>query len=271
MAELPPLPVLLYADPTWYPSPWRVALYLAEKRIPPSVVLAVPATDPVASKDFPKASRTFIPQLAVSKKQQTSSQRSTNPDDYIWIPQSVAIILFLEGLCNTHPELAPVGPLDSSPNPIRQALQRGVISHVEQLTTGVNATQLFGSEPYNAMAQLAPMNLPAAHAVAKQVHTKTLTKLDELLGQEGVVDCEGLESDREGAASVADIVLYATLAVNYDVQGIDLAKGYANIERHLKAFRRRKSATAGLPEGGYPKMVEVFRTGFKEEVWARAG
>lgn len=217
-------------------------------------------------KDFPDIPGPTVPKLAIPKDQISSSK--TDESAYSWITQSIAIIEYLEDLCDINPELSSVPSLRGGDNILQRAYVKGLLYHAESLWSLVGTSLLLGSSVYNSMTEQDAVHLPSSHAVRNFTEKSCLSKLDELLGLE--CDFEAVQEDVVGSASIADITLYATFVFLRDVHGCDVAKGYANIERLIAAFERRTSSIAGIPAGGYPEWAKACRYGFKERVWVEA-
>lgn len=238
-------------------------IYLREKKIPESVVKVVPFQDEESSKAYPKLVGTTVPKLAILKSNTTGSQ--TDQDSYIWLPQSVAIIEYLEDLCDAHPQLSPVPSLRGGNDLVRRALIRGSLGFMENTWATSGLINSFGSQAYNTLRNQNNLNMPAAHVAAKITQTMFLTPLDELLGR--ACDFAALEKGIEGAATIADIAIYTYLAFVRNVYGIHVSKGFPNIERLEATFEKRASSLCDLPKDGYPAWALPFRTGWLDRPW----
>lgn len=111
----PVFPWLLYAYP-WMPYPRRVIIYFREKGIPESLVQVVHVSDPQdGNKVFDPASFHprpvgSLPILAIPSE---TIDDQGKPKDWVYIRQSMAMINYLEELCNTgqYGFSSPHGPL----------------------------------------------------------------------------------------------------------------------------------------------------------------
>jgi len=111
------LPLLLYGLPSFFPTPRRIHIYLAEKLIPSSFLITVPHLDESADaewkKKYPLKPEGFIPVLAIPDvaKLSASSADITDAQNYTWLYQSMAIIEYLEDLCDADPSITSVTSL----------------------------------------------------------------------------------------------------------------------------------------------------------------
>ena len=99
----PAFPWLLYAYP-WMPYPRRVIIYLREKGIPESLVRVVHVSDPqdgnrvIDSAAFPSRPAGSLPIMLIPSEPQGDEGGAEN---WVYIRQSMAMINYLEELCNT--------------------------------------------------------------------------------------------------------------------------------------------------------------------------
>ena len=97
----PAFPWLLYAYP-WMPYPRRVIIYLREKGIPDSLVKIAHVSDPqngneVTDSSLPPRPAGSLPILAIPSE---TKDGSSGTQQWVYIRQSMAIINYLEELCN---------------------------------------------------------------------------------------------------------------------------------------------------------------------------
>ena len=127
--SLPPLPMLVYVEPTIYPAARRILIYLAEKQIPRSVVTPVPPPDDPNSKDYPPPKGTTVPVLAIRK---SADGAANDPQSDQYLGQSCAILEYLEDLCDQNPDISPVRSLRGGDDYVKRMLIRGMMAYADE-------------------------------------------------------------------------------------------------------------------------------------------
>ena len=138
LAFKPAFPFLLYVYP-WMPFPRRVTLYLREKQIPQALVrVARVEGDKVYDSSLPPRPPGSLPILAIP--------HADEENDCTYVRQSMAIIYFLEQLCETkqYGFSSPTGPLMPM-NALERAREIEILGLAEELTTGWNSVRMFGT------------------------------------------------------------------------------------------------------------------------------
>ncbi|KAH7346235.1 hypothetical protein BKA65DRAFT_594778 [Rhexocercosporidium sp. MPI-PUGE-AT-0058] len=142
-------PYLLYAYP-WMPYPRRIIIYLRERKIPSTLVTIVPVSDPhlptgnTVSPSFPPRPQGSLPILAIPSS--STSTSTDTPVTYTYIRQSVAIMHYLDTLCDT----ASNGfPLSKYPmrgiDALSQARETELLTLAEELLVAWNPVRMFGT------------------------------------------------------------------------------------------------------------------------------
>jgi glutathione S-transferase len=233
-------PYLLYVYP-WMPFPRRVIIYLREKGIPPSLVTIVEVSGPQDGNDTkpsyvprPKGS---LPILAIP---------SSEPGGYILIRQSIAIMNYLDILCDAGAEGFPKSKYSMRGSDLlSRARETELMCLADQLTESWNPVRTFGTAA-------STMSIPAAaKEMLKWVHRSMAT-------------IEGWWADRDFAylkdpnaqqgPTMAEIVLYQFLEFVDDCYGVDMTVGDG---------KTQKDAYGREVVEAYPKLQEffmVFRT-----------
>ncbi|KAL9105617.1 MAG: hypothetical protein Q9227_009229 [Pyrenula ochraceoflavens] len=209
-------PYLLYVYP-WMPYPRRVTIYLRERAIPPSLVTVVPVSDPQkgdsAPSGYPPRPTGSLPILAIP---------STTGPSYTYLDQSVAIMSYLEGLCETQAVQGLTKParlMSGGDDVLSRAKNLGYMHLADQALACWNPVRLFGSG-----AGLATP-IPAAAKEALVWEKRELKALDKYLQQDADFP-RRLKSAAAGIGPVfGDIMLYSFLELADEMYGIDLTEG----------------------------------------------
>ncbi|KAF2105021.1 hypothetical protein NA57DRAFT_71216 [Rhizodiscina lignyota] len=244
---------ILYAYPDWLPAGRRIRIYLAEKRISPSLVYVAESDEDVKAKGYPPKRGNFSPIMAIS--------RPDKPTEYIWVEQSSAMLEMLEDYCDANSDASPVpsfrGPEDDI---IRRAMIRGVLYWADTLFELFAVNAAFGSETI-ARARGTTANQRTAKDMEAAVRFRVLEPLEKVLPE--VADFSGIAEGKEGAMTIADIALFASWEYCAGLCGKDPLSGYPNFSRFIDACRRRKI----LPKEEYPALVKGFALGWLDNVW----
>lgn len=242
----PSFPFLLYSYP-WMPFPRRVTLYLREKQIPGSLVRIVPVSDPqdgneVVDKTLPRRPAGSLPILAIP--------HAGASDEWTYIRQSMAIIHFLEELCETKPDgfTSPAGPLLPT-QALERARETEILGLAEELTVGWNSVRMFGT---NA----GTMSFPQGAREMLRWERRCLLTIETYMRE---------RSTPLGQPSIADIVLYQFLEFTKDCYGVDMTIGsgekvkdvygrevkeeYPTLREFYLAFAKRESAKRDAEAG----------------------
>lgn len=246
---MPSKPYLLYFYP-WMPYPRRVIIYLREKGISSSVVTVVPVTDPqlgsIAPAEFSPKPPGSLPILAIP----ISENQAKSPEDFVYIRQSLAIMNYLDDLCD-----AGLDGFPKSAYPMRgagilgRARDRELLSITEECMPGWNPVRLFGSG-------LGTMAIPvAAMESLRWIHRQLAT----IEGWWKDQDFSGLQKDGDRQVTMAEIVLYGFLEFTVEVYGRDLTQG---------SGKSGKDVYGGETIQSYPKLREFYKA-FKTRDSAR--
>ncbi|EON63548.1 hypothetical protein W97_02776 [Coniosporium apollinis CBS 100218] len=261
---MPSHPWLLYVYP-WMPYPRRVIIYLREKDIPSSLVTVVPVSDPQrgskAPPEYPPKPPGSLPILAIP-----------NEGGFIYIRQSLAIINYLDELCDAG---ASGFPLSTYPmrgaNSLARARHNELLALADECTIAWNPVRMFGSGA-------GTMSLPAASKEMARWVYRSLATI-ESWWQEEDRDMARLRQGGGGDVTVAEIVLYQFLEFVGDCYGRDMTRegevgkdvygregtgGFSKIGEFLEAFGTRESARRDS-EAGEIASEEVLS---KMRTWA---
>ena len=221
-------PHLLYVYP-WMPYPRRVTLYLRERDIAPALVTVVPVSDPqkgdkIIPPGLPARPRGSLPILAIP------SPNPTHPTCYTYLSQSVAIMNYLEDLCDAQVAGFPQRgwPMRGGLDPLRRAKELGYMQLADQALACWNPVRLFGTGA-------GPISIPRAAKEALVWEKRELGAIEAFLKQqqeeEGDADLvvrSSRDSDTNGSVSVGygpsigDIMLFSFLELANDMYGRDM-------------------------------------------------
>ena len=228
-------PMLLYGfyfGGNFAPCPRRVFIYLIEKKIPSSVLTIVNSDEEAEKKGYPKKPEGYVPVLAIPK--------DGKEGEYTWMYQSNAILEYLEDYCDAHPEVTSVPSMRGRPDDlVLRAQIRGAMYWADELFEEFGASCMFGNKDFISRLQRTTAS-PQSAKELKALADRTLRYLDQVLP--AISDCEGLKSGKEGVATIADCVLFATWQFALEVYGKDTVKDYPNVEKVIEAFKDRPSA-----------------------------
>ncbi|KFX92758.1 hypothetical protein O988_07136 [Pseudogymnoascus sp. VKM F-3808] len=195
-------PWLLYAYP-WMPFPRRVTIYLREKRIPPSLVTVVPVSDPQlgnsAPPEFPPRPQGSLPILAIP------SAHGSKEEPYLFIHQSLAIMNYLDELCDSG------------------ARQTALLALADECTIAWNPVRTFGTDA-------GTMSIPEA---SKEMIRWVRRPLGTI---EGLFKGRDFSSLRQGGTqgpTIAEIVLYQFLEFTIDCYGKDMTQGSSEVVKDV--------------------------------------
>lgn len=258
----PSFPWLLYSYP-WMPFPRRIALYLREKRISESLVKIVQVSDPgdgnkvMDAQSFPPRPPGSLPILAIPAYDKGSDGKAK---EWLYIRQSMAIINFLEELCEKREYgfSSPHGPLTGN-TPLERARNTEIQGLAEELTVGWNPVRSFGT---NA----GPFHNSAASKEMLRWERRALLAINTYM-EEADRDLSLLKDDNR-PVTIADIVLYQFLEFTLDCYRVDMTNGtgekvtdvygrevkdaYPKVKEFFEAFRTRASARRVEKEGENP-------------------
>ncbi len=237
--------MLLYAYP-WMPYPRRVIIYLREKGIPPSLVTIVRDSDPqlgnVVPPEYPPKPPGSLPILAVP---------SADESRYTYIGQSLAIINYLEDLCDARHDGFPRTPSmrGTGADLIVRARQNELLALADQLTADWNPVRTFGSGA-------GTMSVSAASKEMLRWIHRALATIEGWWQDQGCNFSDLLRGDV--GVTLADILLYQFLEFTKDCYGRDMSQGsgetvkdvygrdvvekYTKLREFYDAFKTRDSA-----------------------------
>lgn len=257
----PSFPWLLYAYP-WMPYPRRVIIYLREKQIPEHLVRVVRVSDPgdgnqvVDAEYFPPRPPGSLPVLAIPSK--ISSEGS--PEEWLYVRQSMAIINFLEELCEagSFGFSSPRGSLTGS-TALERFKNMEVQTLAEEVLVAWNPVRTFGTDagPFHDVA--------SAKEMLRWVR-RTMLAINTYLS-ESDRDLASLADDSH-PITIADVVLYQFLEFTMDCYHFDATTGsgqkvvdvygrevdddYPKVRKFYEAFSRRRSAKRVADFGEVP-------------------
>lgn len=129
--------MLLYAYPAFFPSPRRVLLYLAEKKVPPKYLTLIPEPEDEKSKRFPPKPEGFVPVLAIPNSKRSEADPA-NPTSYTWLYESAAIIEYLEDICDADSSITSTPSMRGGSDLAKRAMIRGVIELTSEMFVACN-------------------------------------------------------------------------------------------------------------------------------------
>jgi glutathione S-transferase len=265
------------------PYPRRVIIYLREKGIPTSLITIVPVTDPQrgnqVSGPYPPRPSGSLPILAIPKQ---SRQGDTQAEEYIYIRQSIAIMTYLDELCDSGVNGFPRSayPMRGA-DPLERARHNELLSLADELTSMWNPVRTFGSGA-------GTISLPvAAKEMLRWVYRGLMT-IETWFQDRDRNQHEDPSSPATTTTttktSIAEIVLYQFLAFTKDCYGIDMTKGsgkevtdvygkkvvedFPRLRLFYETFRARPSARRDPDAGDVPSNeVSAKMTSWAEGVF----
>ncbi|KAI4215112.1 MAG: hypothetical protein LQ351_002427, partial [Letrouitia transgressa] len=227
------------------PYPRRVIIYLREKNISPSLITIVPVSDPqmgnVAPPDYPPRPSGSLPILAIPK----SDSSSQALEDFIYIRQSLAIMNYLEDLCESGTNGFP-----KSSNQMRggmeildRARHQELMSLADECLVSWNPVRLFGSG-------LGSEAIPAAAKESLRWIHRNLAAIEEHFSRNSR-DFSHLIPAQNAHATLAEIVLYSFLEFVEEIYGLDLTQGSGEVVSDVYG-RETKQV--------YPKLKDFYRS-----------
>lgn len=268
-------PWLLYAYP-WMPYPRRVITYLREKGIPETQVKVVQcditSKDNEVVGDFPPRPIGSLPILAIP-----STAGDADEHGRVYIRQSLAIMYFLEELCNDFQygfAKGRCGSLLGKPGtgPLERARIAEVMSLADELTAAWNPVRMFGT---NA----GTMSFPAGAKEMLRWERRAFMTLERYLQGR---DMSLLRAEVLGHATMADIVLFQFFEFVEDCYGVDMTIGSGEIVKDVygkdvkeefptlvefyQNFKTRESAKriaekGEVPPGNFKKNMSTWAEG----------
>lgn len=222
------------------PFPRRVIIFLREKNIPKSKVTIVPVSDPglgdQAAQGFPARPTGSLPILAIP-----NSEVSNEPS-YTYIRQSLAIMNYLDELCDSGALGFP-----KSEHSMRgsDALGRARVTELmclaDELTTSWNPVRTFGTGA-------GTMPIPEASKEMMRWIQRTLNTIEMWFQDRDFAEM------RHGGTynpNMAEIVLYQFLEFIEDCYGKNLTQG--STQKSLDVYGREEISA------DYPKLAEFYK------------
>ncbi|KFY32258.1 hypothetical protein V493_00362 [Pseudogymnoascus sp. VKM F-4281 (FW-2241)] len=214
-------PWLLYAYP-WMPFPRRVTIYLREKRIPSSLVTVVPVSDPqlgnASPSEFPQRPQGSLPILAIPLA------HGHQGEPYLFIQQSLAIINYLDELCDSGHQGFPLSHYSMrGADALGRARQTALLALADECTIAWNPVRTFGTDA-------GTMSIPEA---AKEMIRWVRRPLGAI---EGLLKDRDFSSLRQGGGqgpTIAEIVLYQFLEFTMDCYGKDMTQGSSEVVKDV--------------------------------------
>ncbi|KAF4459520.1 hypothetical protein FALBO_13722 [Fusarium albosuccineum] len=231
-------PWLLYVYP-WMPFPRRVTIYLREKGIPSSLVTVVPVSDPqlgdAAPKGFPPRPAGSLPILAIP------DQTTPQSDSYTYIRQSLAIMNYLDELCDAGERGFPKSRYCMrGKDALSRARTTELMCLADELTISWNPVRTFGTG-------IGTMPIPeASKEMIRWIH-RTLTTIERWFKDR---DFASLRDGGTRGPNMAEIVLYQFLEFTKDCYGKDMTKSSSQKVRDVYA--------RGEVAAEFPKLAEFF-------------
>lgn len=243
------------------PYPRRVIIYLREKGIPSSLVTVVHVSDPQQGNQvpaqYPPKPAGSLPILAIPIIAKDGSQQDGEEQEFIYIRQSIAIMNYLDELCDRGENGF---PLSAYPMRGADALERArnneLLALADECTSMWNPVRTFGSGT-------GTMSIPvAAKEMLRWIHRALVT-------------IEAWFQDRDLSSparkvTMGEIVLYQFLEFTRDCYGIDMTKSvnsgkeitdvygrpvvlqYPKLKEFYDAFSARPSARRDPDAGEVP-------------------
>lgn len=258
----PTVPWLLYAWP-WAPYPRRIMIYLREKGIPESQVKVVHVQgNDVVTPDCPPRPEGSLPLLAIPTQQQAHNNTPFKPvgthdasqgHSYTYIRQSLAIMTFLDEVCND----AKLGFLPGKAGsligtntargskPAQDALYRArmneILALADELTTAWNPVRTYGTGA-------GTMKIPEAAKEMLRWVRRSLATVERYFQDRDMAE---LKQGVYGHVTIADIVLYQFFEFVEDCYGVDMTIGSGEIVKDVYGRDVKEE---------FPKLVEFYRT-----------
>lgn len=240
----PAFPWLLYAYP-WMPYPRRVIIYLREKLIPTSLVVVVRVKDPgmgndvVKSELYPPRPAGSLPILAIPHN---DGDVRGGPQSYTYVRQSMAIISYLEEICNSNQFgfSAPHGSLVGE-DALARARVVELTTLAEELTVSWNPVRTFGTKA-------GTMSIPEASKEMLRWVCRTLNAIETMFREDGR-DMSKLRKDINGHVTLGDVLLY---------QFLDFAKVEYGVNLTIGSGEMIKDVYGHNVKDDYPKLREFY-------------
>lgn len=236
------------------PFPRRLIIYLREKQIPQSLVRVVRVSDPqdgnqVVDSSLPPRPPGSLPILAIP--------HADSKDKWTYIRQSMAIINFLEELCEGkqygfHSPTGPLMPLDG----LARARETEILTLAEELTVGWNPVRTFGTDA-------GTISFPQGAKEMLRWERRAVLAIETYLSERATPPKQPSEP-----VTIAEIVLYQFLEFVKDCYGVDMTVGsgemvkdvygrevkeeFPLLRQFYLAFAQRESAKRNPEAGDVP-------------------
>jgi glutathione S-transferase len=246
------VPFLLYVYP-WMPFPRRVVIYLRERGISSSLVTVVRVSDPqdgnAVAKGFPPRPVGSLPILAIP----------SGDEQYIYVRQSLAIMNYLDELCESGSEGFPRAKYSMrGTDTLSRARVTELLALADELTTAWNPVRTFGTEA-------GTLRIPEASQEMMRWVRRVLLTIESWFEDS---DCSSLRDKGTRGPNMAEIVLYQFLEFTNDCYGKDMTAGsgdtlvdvykrevvdqFPKLAEFYKAFKTRPSAIRNEADGEVP-------------------
>lgn len=272
---------LLYVYP-WMPYPRRIIIYLREKKISSNLVTIVSVSDPqdgdTAAHGYPPRPLGSLPILAIPKSAVEVESKPKEDDangNYIFLGQSLAIIDYLEELCDSGKHGFPKSTysMRGGPGVLDCARHNELLALGNEVLPTWNPVRLFGSS-------LGSVKIPEAARESVRWTYRHLAGVERILATSPrAKDFDSLRDEENGHPTIAEIILYQFLEFTDEVYGVDVTKGntvdkakdvygrevtvgYPALKAFYQAFKTRSSAQLSSEDGTRPvqKIQEAGRT-----------
>lgn len=248
-------PFLLYAYPDWLPRARRLHIYLAEKKIPSSVVYAIKSDKDAEEKGYPaKPVDAWNPVMGVP---------TDKPGEYTWVQQSCAMLEFLEDYCDANTGTSPVPSLRGE-DLARRFQIRGMMYWADEAFSLFGMSVAYGNRYFYEMRKRAQLNQQVAKEMEASVKLRAL-RFMEGLGP-SVWDYDAIASGKDGTTTIADITLFASWQYAVLIYKKDFAKEFPNLVKLIEAFKNRPSASL-QPISPYPPGADKIGDTWLEGLW----
>lgn len=207
------------------PFPRRVTIYLREKRIPSSLITVVPVSDPQlgnsAPPDFPPRPPGSLPILAIPQ----AHGAAQDEPPYLFIQQSLAIMNYLDELCDSGQHGFPPSPYPMrGADALARARETALLGWADECTIAWNPVRTFGTGA-------GTMSIPEA---SKEMLRWVRRPLGSIEGLWRDRDFSSLQQGGGGQGpTIAEIVLYQFLEFTMDCYGKDMTRGSAEVVKDV--------------------------------------